>query len=576
MKIISKFLLSIILIVTSFGFSLNAEAAMDTWQKGASIQSNWSGDFGGSAFKESVDNLAATNADYVSLVFRLYQSNPYTTDIYAGGDTPTDEALIAAIDYVHSKGMKVMLKPHLETGTSEWRANINPSDRGAWFKNYGDWIVKYAQIGQAHGVEDFCIGSEMIKMSAATENGTNTQNWESLIGRVRSVYDGKLTYSANWGPAGFTDEKNNIQFWGSLDYIGNAAYYNLYGDNSVENLKNQWNNYNFSDIKPLTDKWGKPIVFTEIGYKSVPNSHTQPWDYWYGGPYDGASQANDYQALFDYWQNHENMQGVHLWDWSSNPNAGWPGDTSYTPQHKPAEETMREWFGSAGTPTPPGGESTFTTAAAANPAQVSIGQSTNVSVNVTANSGQAAGINIDVEIYNSSGKQIKQQIFSNQTFSLGQTQNYNVSFTPAANDTFKVKVGVFNHNWSRLFVWNDAAATFGSSGGSPGGGGGTPSPVSTIDIWWPTGGVTVPGVIVPFKALLTNRGVTDYDMFWQVDGGGLVRMRNDDADYPHKQFDTDLSGWRWRGSGPYRINFVAKDFSGKVLAEKSIDIFVAQ
>ena len=555
-----------------------AAGALADWQyKGVSIQSMWNGDFASSDFKQSVDNAQAMGANYITLVFNLYQPNLSSTDIQTGADTPTDQALADGIDYIHSKGLKVMIKPHLNSYTGEWRAGINPSDRQAWFTKYGQFIDRYAQIAQAHGVEDFCLGTELIDMSVRWVNPTNTQNWDNLIAGVRKIYSGKLTYSANWGGNSETDEKDYIDFWDKLDYIGISAYFNLYGDNSISNMKVQWDAYRSNEIQPLSQKWSKQIVFTETGYRSVPNAHQQPWDYNLGGGYDPTEQVNDYQALFDYWQNYSFMKGIQIWQWSSNPNSGGAGNTDYTPQNKPAQDTIKQWFTASGAVTPPGTTASFTVSASANPATVSNGQSTTISVSATANNGTGSGIILDAEVYNSSGQRVSQQIYDNQNFNNGQTKNYSFNFTPSTNDNYKIKVGVFNYNWSQLYIWNDSAGSFGASGGSSGGGGGSnPPPTSgSINIWWPSNGASVSGT-QPFKADMPGWDVSQYNMYWQVDGGGLVVMRSDNTDYPHKQFDADLRNWTWKGNGPYTITFVSKDLSGNTVAQASSQIYVWQ
>ena len=63
-------------------------------------------------------------------------------------------------------------------------------------------------------------------------------------------------------------------------------------------------------------------------------------------------------------------------------------------------------------------------------------------------------------------------------------------------------------------------------------------------------------------------------MYWQVDGGGLVQMNDTQTDYPHKEFLADLSNWKWRGIGPYTINFVSKDLNGITIDQKSVKIYV--
>ncbi|MGE5392577.1 MAG: glycoside hydrolase family 113 [Candidatus Saccharibacteria bacterium] len=559
-----------------------ASASVSTWQKGASIVPQSTTDFSSSSFRQSLSNLASTHANYVTLVVPYYQSNENSIDIQSGWNTPTDQSLADGIKAAHAAGLQVNLKPHLDTYVNnQWRAYINPGDRNGWFTNYGNMLNHLGQIGQANGAEEITTGTELISMASDNINSTNTQNWQNMIANLRKIYSGKLTYSANWGCCGFTDEKNNIAFWGSLDYAGISAYYNLGGDfynDSVPYITSQWDNYNKTDIGPFQQRIGKPVIFTEIGYRSVTGAHTQPWNYNLGGPVDQAEQANSYEALFSYWDSQPNMQGVQLWDWSSNPNAG-GNDTNYTPQNKQAQTVMTKWFGGSGgtTPPPPSGNPTITSSASASPNPVSAGSQTTVTAQVT-NSGQSvSGANVDVEIYNASNQRAFQQIYANQNFNSGQFQAYNFGWTPQAQGTYTVKIGVFNGSWTQLYNWQDSAATITVGTGS------TPPPPpppphqppprtsGPIDGWWPTNSSTLSGT-QPFKALLTNADVGSYNMYWQVDNGGLNAMYDSSQDWPHKEAIVDLSGWNWNGSGPYTLNFVAKDKNGNVIAQRQIVI----
>lgn len=94
----------------------------------------------------------------------------------------------------------------------------------------------------------------------------------------------------------------------------------------------------------------------------------------------------------------------------------------------------------------------------------------------------------------------------------------------------------------------------------------------TASVWWPAEGARVSG-IQPFKAVLDGANVESYEMFWQVDGGALNRMESNYADYPHKEVSVDVGSWNWRGSGPYTLNFVARQ-NGTTVAERSVSIYV--
>lgn len=552
--------------------SPKVEAAVGSWQKAMTIDPRWTTDFASDTFKESVRKIKAANVSMLTLIIPLYQSNIYSTDIGPGWNTPTDESLVAGIEFARSLGLQVSLKIHMVSYDGQWRAHINPSDRGRWFRNYGDWVERYARISQAEGVEMLAVGSELIDMATVDTNPTNTQNWKELIARVRSAYSGKLTYSANWGGSWWADEKNRIEFWSDLDYIGIAAYFVLNSEPNKEALQGQWDYWRTADIEPLKNRWGKPVLFTEIGYRSMSGARFQPfnsWDHWGVNEWE---QAQLYEALFQYWNNYSWMQGVHLWDWISDPNAGGPGDDGYTPQGKMAEGVMRTWFGST-VPVPnpenPSFSSATATAAPGNPV---VGQATVISARVTAGNGSSSRIIVDVEVENSVGTKVFQQYFEDQSFTANEARTYVVNWIPMASGVHKVRIGVFNSTWGTNYLWvGDAGTVNVASSASPPTTTSTPPAPSSVQIWWPTSGSTISG-LQPFKAMLENRNVNDYDMFWQVDGDRLNAMPTSLEDYPHKEAWADVLGWTWKGSdpyyGPYALNFIAKDRAGNVLGEK--------
>jgi hypothetical protein len=554
-----------VLVAAIFLSPLTAGAAISNWQKGASIVPAWDRDFESSSFQQSVRDLKNAGANEVTLIIPYYQSNLWSTDIHRGWNTPPDDSLVNAINFIHGQGMAVTLKPHIETYNGEWRANINPGDRDGWFRAYSDMLKHYASIAKDNNVEMLCIGAELISMSTYTSNPDNSTRWRAMIAEVRAIYSGKLTYSANWGGYWFGDEKNHIDWWDAVDYIGISAYFNLSGW-SVEDFKNSWDSWNANEIRPLHLRYGKPILFTEIGYKSTPDAHSRPWDYGHDWGPDEGEQARLYQALFSYWNGQSYMMGVHLWQWRSDPNAGGSWDTSYTPQNKAAESIMREWWtGGGNDPTP---TNSFNWSASANPSQPSVGQNTNISVNVTNNNGAHNDRLVDIEIYDANGSQVHQQVFEHQNWASGENKNFSVNWAPATAGTYKVKGGIFSSNWSSNISWNGDLLTISTSDVSE-----PPTGDHTIDIWWPTNGASVSGV-QPFKAAIYSIPNNEFTMYWQVDGDILNEMYSTDEDYPHKEAMVDLSGWNWKGVGPYVLNFVAKNSIGETLGERSSSIAI--
>jgi hypothetical protein len=190
-------------------------------------------------------------------------------------------------------------------------------------------------------------------------------------------------------------------------------------------------------------------------------------------------------------------------------------------------------------------------------------------------------------VYDQNGTKVFQKVFSGQNFSSGQQQQYASSWTPNGSGSYVLKLGVFSADWGTLYIWNNQVSMIsvarassgtpsstGSASTTPTTGGGTTNGSVVEDIWWPGSGVTVSGV-QPFKAIIENMALSHYAMYWQVDGGQLNAMQDSQQDYPHKESLVDLSGWNWRGSGPYTVNFVAKDGNGAVISQKSVQITIS-
>jgi hypothetical protein len=108
------------------------------------------------------------------------------------------------------------------------------------------------------------------------------KHWLDIIGDVRKIYSGKLSYAANF------DQYHDITFWSQLDIIGINAYFPLRGYRSPNQcnsdcllalLKRGWQE-TLGTIKSDLSKLGvdkKPIVFTELGYTFRRHATLEPW-----------------------------------------------------------------------------------------------------------------------------------------------------------------------------------------------------------------------------------------------------------------------------------------------------------
>jgi hypothetical protein len=101
-----------------------------------------------------------------------------------------------------------------------------------------------------------------------------------------------------------------------------------------------------TELEALSRRWGKPIIFTEIGYRSLDGANMAPWDWQAEGKVDLQEQADCYRAFFEtFWKRYDWFSGVFWWYWETDPEQGGLQDTDYTPHGKPAEAVLQEFFG---------------------------------------------------------------------------------------------------------------------------------------------------------------------------------------------------------------------------------------
>jgi hypothetical protein len=296
---------------------------------------------------ESIDHLAGTGVNWIAVNLFWYQDSRSATSIQRDeNNTVSDESLLHLIDYVHQKGMKVLLKPMVDARDGTWRGRFFPINWEQWFKQYGHFIGHYAKIAEEKEVEMLCVGCEFPMYDVVLQ-----ESWKNIIAQVRELYSGPLTYAANHSRRGIF---KNIDFWEDLDYIGINAYFGVSGrkKNSVRRMRKGWKRI----IRRL-EKWfeksglSKPVLFTELGATSVNGGARKPWLFDRAQATDWEEQANYYEAFFNSFEDIEWLAGVFWW-WWDNPstqdyikqeNGEYVG--YYTPKSKDAEAILREYWG---------------------------------------------------------------------------------------------------------------------------------------------------------------------------------------------------------------------------------------
>jgi endonuclease YncB( thermonuclease family) len=252
------------------------------------------------------------------------------------GRTPTWACVARTTRQARELGLGVIYLPLvlLRTGTVEyWRGNIDPTKLWLWFRNYGRYICRFADLSREHGASLLSVGSEFTTMER------HTGAWKAIIGDVRGRCPTKLTYSANW------DHLRVIKFWNDLDLASMTAYFSLTkrNDPSVAELIEAWTPIR-DKLMELREELDIPIFFSEVGYPSQDGANKDPWNYFLNPEkVDVDEQADCFAAFVQTWEGAPaSFQGFSIWQWWRN------GDStdrySYSIWEKPAYAPMKDWF----------------------------------------------------------------------------------------------------------------------------------------------------------------------------------------------------------------------------------------
>jgi hypothetical protein len=282
------------------------------------------------------------NANWVSLMPFAYnpdgnENSPqlsYNNSFQWWGET--DKGIIATSKLAKNKNIKVLLKPQLWLGgnyTGSFTLETE-ADWKVWENCYSNYIFHFAHLADSLQLEMFCIGTE-LKLTIQNR----PKYWNSLIDSIKTFYEGELIYAANW------DDYQEVPFWKKLDYIGIDAYFPLSNSTTptVEDLCKAWK-IKKVEIEVFQKLINKPIIFTEIGYKSVDKCASEPWNPT-AKNINLDAQQNSMEAFFKSFKNTPWFDGCFIWKWyPENKNSGGIKDDDYTPQNKPAVDVIRKYF----------------------------------------------------------------------------------------------------------------------------------------------------------------------------------------------------------------------------------------
>ncbi|MCR5250655.1 MAG: glycosyl hydrolase family 53 [Lachnospiraceae bacterium] len=291
--------------------------------------------------------LYETGVNWICLAPVLEQDDIFSRTIrFRFGQNVSDRDLMAVIEEAHARGVKVCLKPVLNSADGIWRARITFPDSDMWgkdaywdewFDSYGAFMRYYAKLAEETGCEMFCVGCEMV----GTEH--KEKHWRELIASIRGLYRGKLSYNTNHG------HEMEVKWYDAVDYLGTSAYFPVgsEGHYSTEDMTAAWDEVR-EEMRKIHENWKKPILFMEIGCRSAHSCSSMPWDFEHRDlAHDEEEQANFYDSCLRSFAAEKWFAGCFWWDWSSTiyeTREEAEKDNGFNIHLKKAEQVLKTWY----------------------------------------------------------------------------------------------------------------------------------------------------------------------------------------------------------------------------------------
>lgn len=296
-----------------------------------------------SILQKDIQPIKALNANWVSVMpfgFLRQTDSPhffYNNERQWFGERY--DGVKQYIGMMHNNNIKVMLKPQIWIGGGAFTGFIDMKTKSDWEvfeKQYADMILLYAQLAEDTQTAMFCIGTELNNFVIKRQ-----EFWQQLIKDVKATYSGELTYAENW------DKIDKVPFWSHLDYIGVDAYFPISEEKTpnLDSVKMAWQPIS-ENLKILSEKHSKPILFTEFGYRSIDYAGKQPWDSErLEGQVNERAQAVLLQGLMESVWDRNWFAGGFLWKWFHEPNkyADWQ-ENRFSVHGKEGEAVIRDRY----------------------------------------------------------------------------------------------------------------------------------------------------------------------------------------------------------------------------------------
>lgn len=317
------------------------------------------GFFSSEEAKEKARAIAASGTDWVVLVVTVFQDTYCSTSQFRHFTlTPNDSEVVEIINYLHSLGLKVQLRPMLETLDGCGRLQIwFPMDdengnripgtshtyAKKWFSSMTERSVFYAKLAEETKCEMFCLDSELDRIVHFNAE------WKNVVRSVREVYSGCVTscHTTHMRLIDYERVLSNKDHWFyDLDVLSLSCYHKAatHPDSTLEEMKENYKSQ-LERFRGIYELYQKPILFGECGCTSIKGGamNAAGWEC-DESVYDEEEQANYLEAVLETFAPEPWWYGIYWWKWDEhvprrNPHKG------FIIEGKKACEIYKKWSG---------------------------------------------------------------------------------------------------------------------------------------------------------------------------------------------------------------------------------------
>jgi hypothetical protein len=155
--------------------------------RGFNFTTWWHDEYASPHAARSLSQLAGTGANSVALVPSWYQQSRRSTRIGPDADrSPTDQSLAVVVARAQDLGLRVFLRPTVETRDGTPRSELRPRSARAWFRSYRRFIRHYAQLGHRLGVDMLSAGLEYRSL----DGPIHARSGRRVIRTIRARFKG--------------------------------------------------------------------------------------------------------------------------------------------------------------------------------------------------------------------------------------------------------------------------------------------------------------------------------------------------------------------------------------------------